>query len=229
MPNPSKIFIDIETIPAGDPIDHRTLTPPGSLKKPESIAAWYADTAPQIAADLFRKRALDSMTGEILCLGFTVDDEEPRVEIRQQISSDNGLVLEPEEAVLLRMEAALRTALKNSPMIWVGHNALTFDCRWIWRRAIKYDRPWLAQAIQLDRYRGNVRDTMLLWGGGDSRDYCKLDSIAAFLGLGGKMEGVDGSQIWDLVQMGQFDTIAAYCRQDVALTREVYRRLAWEF
>lgn len=209
-------YVDIETIPVGDAIDHRTLTPPGTMKKTETIDAWHTNEAPKIAEEMFRKRALDSMAGQILCISWAVNDEEPKCVALANL--DEG-------ALLQEFEKAI-SSLKS--VVWVGHNALSFDMLWLWRRAIKYDLPWLIQGIKLDRYRGNVQDTMLMWGGADPhQNRCKLADIAAFLGIeGGKLDGIDGSQVYDLWMAGEIDKIAAYCRQDVALVRQVYRRLS---
>lgn len=210
-------YVDIETIPVGDAIDPRTLTPPGNMKKAETIEAWFATEAPKVADEVFRKRSLDSMAGQIFCISWAIDDEDPKC-VSLANFDEGGLVQELERAM---------SSLKS--VVWVGHNALSFDMLWLWRRALKYDLPWLAQEIKLDRYRGNVRDTMLMWGGADPhQNRCKLADIAAFLGIeDGKMEGVDGSQVYDLYLAGELDKIAAYCCQDVALVRQVYRRLGF--
>ena len=70
------LFIDIETIPAGEPVEPCTLPHPAQMKKEETIDKWYAEEAPALAKELYRKRALDSMQGEIFCIGYSWEGED---------------------------------------------------------------------------------------------------------------------------------------------------------
>lgn len=210
-------YVDIETLPTGERIDPQTLQPPGNLKKAETIQAWYENDAPAIAEELFRKRALNSMEGRLLCVGFALESDAPMV-----IRTD-----EDEEAGLRAFQETLRASISEGDRIsWVGHNALGFDMLWIWRRAVKYGLAWLVRRINLDRYKGNVEDTMLMWGGANAfQERARLEEIARFLGCGCKTSGIDGSKVYDFYQEGRIDEILTYCKQDVALTRAVYRRI----
>lgn len=213
-------FIDIETIPSGIAVDPRSLTPPGNMKKSDTIEQWYQTEAPRIAEEQFRKRALDSMQGEILVVSWAVDNEDPQFLVQE---SD---VDQAEEYLMTQLEFSLQNTVA-SPIIWIGHNAIDFDMLWLWRRAIRYDLPWLANNIKIDRYRGNIHDTMQIWSGGRSNGYCKLDAIASFLGLPGKTDDMDGSQVYDYYLQGRINEIADYCVQDVRLVRDVYKHISW--
>jgi hypothetical protein len=103
----------------------------------------------------------------------------------------------------------------------VGHNIRTFDLPWIWRKSLKYRLHSLARIIPRAKFDKRIQDTLELWAA-DFRDRVGMDSIARFLGLGGKTEGVDGSQVFDLWQAGELQTINDYCRQDVEVARKVY-------
>jgi 3'-5' exonuclease len=217
----TKIYIDIETIPAGDPIAPCTLTPPGNMKKIDTIETWYREEAPQIAEEQYRKRALDSMQGQILVIAFAVNNDEP-IAIHSLI--DEGFNWEG--SILQDLENFGKNYIEF-PIVWIGHNAVGFDMLWLWRRAIKYDLPWLSQNIKLDRYKGNVHDTMIMWGGGNFNNFSKLDDIAKFLGIAGKTEGVDGSKVYDLYLEGKIDEITEYCCNDVRMVRDVYQQISF--
>jgi len=113
------IYIDIETIPAGDKPDPATIPHPAVMKKAETIEAWYREKAPQEAENLYRKRALKSMEGEIFCIAWAVGDDEVEVVYRQDM---NEQILLAVFVNYLEEKIDLRESV-----IWVGHNNLTFD------------------------------------------------------------------------------------------------------
>lgn len=206
-----RIFIDIETIPGESKPALHEVSAPANYKDPEKIRAYQEANVDEV----YRKQALDSMTGRVWCIGLAIDDAEPTA----WVSESEKDLLEGLSSLLTKSNLAPREVM------WVGHNALSFDMRWLWRRCIKYGLTGLAGFIDLDRYRGNVRDTMLMWSCGDSRDYVSLDKLARFLGLGSKTPGMDGSKVYDLWCDGKAQECADYCKQDVELTRAVYQRL----
>ena len=210
------IFLDIETIPFGDLVDPMTMTPPGNISKPETIAAWYKDKAIDIAAEKYRGRALDSMQGEILCIGYATEDDTVRC-----ISAAGG-----EGPILMAFEATLTSLCKSygESATFVGWNIVAFDIPFIWRKAIKYGLIGLRNAFNRDRYKGNHLDLMLAWGA-DWKDFRKLDDVAQFLGLPGKLGGLTGATIYDAYLEGRMDEITAYCKNDVETVRAIYRKI----
>jgi DNA polymerase elongation subunit (family B) len=208
------IFIDVETIPVGDPVDPMTLTPPGNISKQETIDTWYRDKAPAIAQEKFLGRALDSMAGEILCIGYAVNDDPPCC-----LWSNEEEVLRAFEIKIGEIQGQWREPIK-----FIGWNINSFDIPWIWRKAIKYGLTTLRGSINRDRNRGNSLDLMLTWAT-DYKNYTKLDDVAKFLGLSGKVGDMDGSKVYDAYLEGRLDDIAAYCRQDIEIVRGVYRKI----
>jgi 3'-5' exonuclease len=206
-----KIFIDIETIPGPVRPEPHEVKIDARLKDPEKVKAAQEDGL----EDAYRKQALDSMAGRIWCIGVAKEDDDPVC-----------FIGEDERELLERLEAFLRECKPTGRDVeWVGHNAASFDMRWVWRRAVKYDLAYLASLIRPDKYRGNIVDTMLLWACGDTRDYVSLDKLARFLGVGEKTPGMDGSKVYDLWVAGDASACAEYCAADVELTRSVYYRL----
>lgn len=206
-----KIFIDIETIPGLERPEPHEVKVDARLKDPEKIKAAQADGL----EDAYRRQALDSMAGRIWCIGVAKDDDAPQC-----------FIGEDEREVLSQLQDFVSACRPNGRDIeWVGHNAVAFDMRWIWRKAVKYGLGKLAFYIRPDKYRGNIRDTMLIWACGDTRDFVSLDKLAHYLGVGEKTPGMDGSKVYDLWLAKDTKSCAAYCAQDVVLTRAVYQRL----
>lgn len=210
------IHVDIETIPDGEKIDPSTLTPPGNITKQESISKWYAETAPKLAEDKYLHRSLDSMQGQILCVGWAINDEPARCIIQEGVQTEED-VLRTFQEVVKEVQGQW-----NETVQWVGWNNETFDIPYIWRRSIKYNLNSLRNSINRTRGRNNIIDLMRVWGA-DFKDFVSMENAAKFLGLEGK--GMDGSMVYGLYLEGKTAEIADYCKHDVELTREIYRRI----
>lgn len=209
------LVIDLETIPAGDPIDPLTLSPPAQMKKQDTIEKWYAEEAPALAKEMYRKRALDSMQGEIFCIGYHREGN-----IRGVVCGEN------EYATLSEFDEYLKYVIgqyKEYPT-WVGWNIKSFDLAWLWRKAIKYDLKILRQSINRDRYKGNAIDLMEVWAA-DFKDYRKQSDVAKFLGLPDLSNGIDGSKVYDMVLDGKVEEVKQYCLSDVLLSKAIYEKI----
>jgi predicted PolB exonuclease-like 3'-5' exonuclease len=208
----SNLFIDIESLPSEAKPDLSEIEPPKNYKDPEKIKKYQEEKLDEI----YRKQALDSMQGRLLCLAWAIDDGPVE-------SIIVGINTETEETLI----NSFQNFILNIPvdiynLEWVGHNIKTFDLPWIWRKALKYRCFDLARIIPRQRYDKRIKDTMEMWAV-DFKDYVSLDKIAKFLGLGGKEEGIDGSKVYDMWLEGQLEKIEKYCREDVELVREVYK------
>lgn len=216
----SYLYIDIETIAAQSAAVRQqiaaTVSPPGSMKKAETIAQWEAEQKPQAVKEAIAKTALDGTYGHICCIGYAFNDEQPKALILDTESSEADIITEFVETIDAR---ALTTLV---PTI-VGHNVVGFDIRFIWQRAIvngirlpgwfpRDPKPWGNEAF----------DTMLAWAG--ARGMIGLDRLSSALGLDGKSD-IDGSMIGDLWAAGEYQRIAEYCCDDVARAREIHRRM----
>lgn len=195
------LFIDIETIPGEEMPSLDSIKAPANYKDEAKILA-YKEANQE---EEWHKQSLNSMQGRILCIGVACEDRNPVV-YTDLVAFDRDIM-----AI-------------HSEVQWVGHNIAKFDAKWLVRHGIRSGLSFPSR-FSLDRYRGNVRDTMTLWACGDYQDYTKLDDLARFLGVGRKTPGIDGSQVWDFYRAGRIDEIKAYCADDVILTRDVYRRI----
>ena len=217
------LVIDLETIcsqrPGALEEIRANIKAPGNMSKPETIAAWMRDNADTAAEEAWKKTALDGSQGEIICIGFAVDDAEPKTASRRLGESEANMLHTFYQLVLNEEVNHISTV--------VGHNVKDFDLRFLYQRSvINGVRPTFPLRTEA-RYGGDfVFDTMLSWAGWGNR--ISLKRLCAALGIPAKEGDIDGSKIWDYVQAGRYDEICEYCMSDVSATREVYKRLTFQ-
>jgi predicted PolB exonuclease-like 3'-5' exonuclease len=206
------LYVDIETLPA----DNRASVPepkaPANYKDPEKIQAYIEEHR----ESAYRATSLDPLLGRVFCIGYAFDDEEANVVVNA--TGDN------EQAMFQRFEEVVQAyeVRAHGPLVWVGHNIEGFDLAWLYFRACRYACFHLARSIPWMPYQRAYRiDTMLL-AGGPSRNRVSLARLAEFFHLGGKLEGIDGSQVYDLFLSGSKELIWSYCIDDVKLTRKLH-------
>lgn len=228
------IFLDIETIPSQHPDAlaevRATLKPPGTLKKPESIAAWWANEAEAAAVEAWRKQALDGGTaGEVVSIAVCGDDAPGWVRCRAQGESEAALL----ESFGLTVQAMQGCTAYTGPdgrawpagePFFIAHNA-PFDLGYLWRRcAVHGVRLPFTLPGPMARAGKDYADTMLLWAGFGGR--VSLDALCNALGIASpKAEGMDGAQVFDRWLAGDVAAIERYNLADAQAVREVWHRL----
>ena len=231
------LFIDVETIPSQQPLALTDaaagVRPPGTLKKPESIAAWWATDAVAAAQEAWRKQSLDGGTkGEIVSIAVTDGEGREWVHCRAQGESEAMLL----KAFIQKVEDwTFETAARVSgaASAWplddhrlVAHNA-AFDLGFLWRRmAVNFVRipKWLPSPSA--RAPRDYCDTMALWAGYGK--FISLDALCAALGVPSPKEAgaMDGSKVFDAWLAGEHKAIAAYNLEDARAVASVWHRLA---
>ena len=212
MPANPTIIFDIETgplplaqlnIPPFNPADVKL----GNVKNPDLIAEKLQKAEETHTADYIKNAALDALSGQVLCIGYRMEHQEPAV-----LCSD----ADGEAALLLQFWTLLNRYERQSKL--VGFNIKAFDLPFLIKRSWKHrimPPYWLRQG----RYWNDlVVDLREVWQLGDSRAHGSLGSICRHLGLGDKTgTGADFSLLW------QTDRQAAihYCLRDVQLTQKV--------
>ncbi len=229
-----RIFIDCETVPSQAPdardLIRASIKPPGTLKKPESIAAWWQDAAPDAVEEAWRKTALDASQGELVAISWASDDTEVSTAIRAK--GDD------ERVVLVRFFGQVQRYLEDNAIrdhrgqaiyevdpFFVAHNA-AFDLGFLWRRSIVLGIRPPFRIPAPDAKPGSFGCTMKAWAG--PRDQISLDRLCRALGVPSPKGDMDGSKVYDAWQAGELDRIAKYNAADVVATRECWRRLNWE-
>ena len=218
------LYIDIETIPSysEDVAAYiaKTIVPPGTLSKAESIAKWHLESKADAVADAVAKTGLDGAFGSVVCIGYQMDDAPANV-----IYGLNEFQL------LKEFNEVLQYVPHDEwfTTVVVGHNVCNFDLRFLLQRHMVNDiqphiiihraaaaKPWET---------AKVYDTMVQWSG--LQKGIKLDRLAFALGVPGKGD-IDGSMVAGMVKDGRLEEVADYCRTDVEMTRLVHRRMTWK-
>lgn len=264
------LYLDIETIPTQigafkDEIAQRflavhqpkhddlleqakTVKAPGSMTKPETIAAWERDQKPAKVAALkteaageleqakakteeeWRRTSFDGALGQVVVIGLAFDERKP--ETIFEADPKKVLTLDAENRTLRQFFQALELVDDQSRHLLqvVGHNVVDFDLRFLWQRAVIHGikvphwMPWNAKP-----WGDRVFDTMMAWTGGKGR--ISQDKLCKVLGIEGKGseigDEIDGSKVWDFVQAGRIADVATYCGGDVHRAREMHLRMSF--
>lgn len=214
----SYLYLDIETLPTADVFVmaeiEDSILPPGTMSKPETIEAWRTDTKPKIVAEAIAKTALSGAWGNICCIAWAWDDGDTQATLRT--ASELEMLAQTFSSI------ELGKPHYGAPSI-VGHNVANFDIRFIWQRAFvlglrlpgwfpRDPKPWSRE----------VQDTMGIWSG--AKDFISLDKLCKAMGLRGK-QGMNGSDVAAAWAAGEYEEVAAYCRQDVERVRAVHRKM----
>jgi predicted PolB exonuclease-like 3'-5' exonuclease len=191
------IFLDIETVPT-DP----SLQENGLLEAQIQLNE----------AELLKKLSLSAVTAKIICLGYAV---EPPVGCEVQ-------ALQGEETEIINAFWKLAADCN----LFVGHNILDFDLRFIYQRSIIHQiKP--SRDLPFARFRNApIYDTMQEWSKW-GREHASLDTLSKALSIPSPKESLDGSKVYPYYRAGKLAEIVEYCKRDVDSTRQVYRRLTF--
>lgn len=231
-----RIYFDVETVPsqASDARDlvKQTIKPPTTLKKAESIAAWWENDSAAAIEDTYRNQSFDASAGELISISWADDDmPEPSTVIRTKDESEMLMIrrfygqLDAHFKMHAIRDAQGREMWEDSPY-FIAHNA-QFDLGFLWRRSI------INRVKPMFKLPGpNARDgkdygcTMRLWSGWKAS--ISLDRLCKALKVATPKSDLDGSKVFDAWLAGEIERIATYNRADVIATRECWRRLNWE-
>jgi 3'-5' exonuclease len=190
-------FLDIETVPT-DP----SLQENGLLEAQIQLNE----------AELLKKLSLSAVTAKIICICYAV---EPPVGCEVQ-------ALQGEEMEIINAFWKLAADCN----LFVGHNILDFDLRFIYQRSIIHQiKP--SRDLPFARFRNApIYDTMQEWSKW-GREHASLDTLSKALSIPSPKESLDGSKVYPYYRAGKLAEIVEYCKRDVDSTRQVYRRLTF--
>lgn len=206
---PTKMYLDIETIPAsGSELNKLKELYESKKKKYENSGQKYSKKFQQF----YEETNFSGSFGQILCLAYAIDDEPTQI-------------LTGKEDNILREFWRLAKDVD----IFIGHNVMDFDLRFLYQRSVVHQvKP--TKELSFARYRSYpIYDTLREWqhwssgGGLDS-----LDALAKALDLPTSKKGIDGSQVYKFYQDGKLEEIYTYCKADVELNRKIYKRMIFE-
>ena len=191
------IFLDIETVPTD-----LSLLENGLLEAQIQLNE----------AELLKKLSLSAATAKIICICYAI---EPPVGCEVQ-------ALQGEETEIINAFWKLAADCN----LFVGHNILDFDLRFIYQRSIIHQiKP--SRDLPFARFRNApIYDTMQEWSKW-GREHASLDTLSKALSIPSPKESLDGSKVYPYYRAGKLAEIIEYCKRDVDSTRQVYRRLTF--
>jgi len=246
-----EIYLDIETIPDQRPgaLDaylkesRENFKAPSTLTKEQAakdlgmkdaseikftskdamVALWCDrfrdERSDEVGETEWRKTSFDGARGQIVCIGFACDGAAPFSYSTEECGDEKEVL-----ASFFSYLTDVRS-IEDRP-VFIGHNHIAFDLPFIWKRAIILGvKPPIWFPRNPRAWDDHVFDTMLEWAGFGNR--ISMDALCNALGIPGKPDGIDGSQVWDYVRDGKIADVAEYCKGDVERTREIYRRLTF--
>lgn len=223
------IYLDIETIPGQRPGLKEAIaagiSPPGSMKKAETIAKWEQEEKPTVIEEKWRRTSFEGDRGEVICIGWAVNNRPVQSLMREPRESEGAMLAE----WFGEIQAAIRESHGRIP-VWIGHNVREFDLRFLFQRAVVLEVPPPFRLPHDVRPGAEcVFDTMTAWAGWGGR--VALDRLCVALGLSEKGSeigaDIDGAKVWDFVRAGRIEEVAAYCRADVERVRAIHQRLTF--
>lgn len=216
----NKLFLDIETIPAGEKLSLLEVDAPSNYKDEEKILQYKKDKI----EEEYLKRSIVTYKSEIICICYAFDDEPTTSISKLNYAQDFGIITE-EDLIREFYNSVLSIEQLRKDMqsaIIVGHNVM-FDIKTITQRFFKYGIHAL-EFSSLTPYHPRVFDTMKAFTLGDRQDYVSLDTLAKFLGFE-QTKLMKGSDVYKQYQDGNLQQIVEYCKGDVELVRKVYNKL----
>lgn len=205
------LFFDLETIPADETVVdlvreqfERRSRSATSTKREVTFEEYLHGTS------------LDPNFGRILCIGYAIDDAPATTIHPPSPEGYGGASGDSERDVLAEFWSTAERAT-----ILVGHNAVSFDVPFLWKRSILHG---VKPLLNLDDP-SLVADTMLIWDMRMPRKHTSLDLLAKLLGIPTSKTEMHGAEVYDYYRAGKLDAIYQYCQRDVEVTRDVYRRL----
>ena len=213
------IFLDIETVPAGEKPTLDQLSPPGQMKLADTIAKWRNDTIAreEDLKEIYRKRSLSYVDGRILCISYAINNEPIK-----------GIINDDEEALVTEFQETLRKeddAIYKRSCVLVGHNAMSFDFPYLFLRAAKYGQRDLMALFNVPNPWEFFKDTMKMFCMTDRKGMVSMARACAFFGITGVKDGMDGSMVYDEYLAGHGEKILEYCMRDVHNLRLLYLKL----
>ena len=206
-----KLIFDIETLPADEKFKDIAIDLAFQREKSKGVKT---KKTKRYLDQLYRQTAISGDFGRIFCIGYAFNDE-------------NIEIIKGTEIEIL----TTWWQIAEKADLFIGHNIMDFDLRFIFKRSIVNHIKPNAKHLNLSfsRYKNfPIYDTMREWEKW-SNSFIKLDTLAKALGLQSSKEGgIDGSQVYDFYLNKKFDEIYEYCKRDVELTRNVYKRMIFD-
>jgi 3'-5' exonuclease len=203
---PFAVVWDLETVPDA-----------AAYARMQGIPDLTPEDASEQMGDKFQKLPLH----RIVCLGALIAERTGGNWVTRSLGAPH--VGERSEAEIIKGFVDRIGELRPQLASFNGHG---FDLPVLRYRAMVHSvhAPGLARRPYFNRYTEDALDLCDVLSSYDTRSKVSLDALSRFLGLAGKPDGVDGSQVATLVKEGRIGEVAAYCETDVVNTYRAWLR-----
>ncbi len=227
-----KVYFDAETLPPlydneGLEKFKQTIKVDGRIKKEEAKQKWIEENW----EEQFRKLAVNTNKADFATFAFSLNKEKTRCFINEEkdgkrFNEDivNALYDSIREKVIELSDFDISSLseeernndefMKFVDIKWCGFNIRKFDLDLLWKHAVKAKHRKLQRLIPRGRFDNNVIDLMEVFNGPEIK-YTSQQEVCDFLGIKGKPDEIDGSQVFDFWIQGRKDEIAEYNIFDV--------------
>lgn len=229
------LYLDIETLPNQDDFAKHVFSAGEDL--PDSLT--YLSLMKVRERQKLMKTALSGAAGRTYVIGLALNDG-PWTCFSCPSDVDvyyDGVAYRDHEEILLDgffdYVRTLESQCQATPdkgtveeLLFVGHNVIDFDLRFLWQRSVMLGRKCPLSIIKAleSRYPRNCYDTMREWSGW--RNMVSLEKLAleSHLKYGGDEE-VTGSELFELFLKGDQKAIFSKNTDDVEAVRKLYMRM----
>ena len=228
-----KLYLDIETLPTTNAeviaALEAEIKPPGTIKKPESIAAWMEENKQAALDEAIAKTSFSGLYGSIACICYAFDDDEVFSVDVNTAGSEKNMLGSFYSHVLQQTTTPHHKGFASCQLTVVGHNVAAFDLPFIKHRSIinkVIPTTSFIKAFNAKPWSEEIADTMLMWSS-DPHKRGRMDRLCKAFGIPGKGD-FDGSMVaatWPVDPQKVID----YCKDDVERTRQMYKRLTFDF
>ena len=218
---PRRFFIDVETVPP--PEEYR------SSIKPELVKQLCPRGMSKSDDEQFRLLALHAEYGRVLAVGVIVEEDCQVIRCGVLGRERQTGLFHLDESRTLRGFWRLLKGFNVRRDLIIGHNIMDFDLPFLYKRS-RINRVHPSIFFSFARYKNApIFDTMREWTHWNPHaGYISLSHLANILRLEvDKIEGMDGSRIYDQLISENHELIARYCLQDVKVARAIYYRMVF--
>lgn len=219
--NTEPLFFDIETLPSTDKqVIERiaaNISPPGNIKKKESIDAWMEENYESELKKEIHKTGLNAAYGSVACIAWNDG----------YLTTSSFKNMSEYEVISDFYESIENAGIET----FSGYNIAGFDLKFLKQRSmilgIKPPNNIL-KAMNAKPWDDCIKDIMLMWEPDKSKmTGLKLDLMCWWFGVKHDMPDMDGSMVAD-VWYENPQKVIDYCIADVKAEKEIYYKMMFE-
>lgn len=178
---------------------------------------WCQENKLLAAEQAYRKRSFDGTYGRVLSIAFGKTDEE-KVHSYSSFNEDIMLAwfVETIKSICTRKDGGFKMPF------FIAHNAI-FDLKFLFRRLVINNLKFGFDLPFNGWHDKNFYCTSQAWC--EKGERVSQDNLCKALGIEGKPQHIDGSQVFDYARKGELKEIEEYNIDDVIKCRQIYNRL----